>query len=63
MAESLVGKDLEILVYGDNIIGTASSVNIVNTLDFLRINTKKGSVGFPINAIKEWKLVDDVEKT
>ena len=63
ITESLVGKKLEIVVYGDNIVGTANSINLVNTLDFLRINTKKGSVGFPINAIKEWTIVDDIKKT
>ena len=58
IAESLVGKNLEIKVYGDIILGSVASVNLVNDREFLRINTKKGSSGFPLSDIKEWNVVE-----
>lgn len=59
MAETIVGKNIEISAYGDDLTGLVDSVNLINGKAFLRLNMKKGSLGILVSDIKNWKISGD----
>ena len=58
VADALVGKKIDVLLWGDHQNGTVVSVNTIDDKVFLRMNLQKGSLGIPMDDIKEWSVVE-----